>query len=108
MSAPYRPWRSSASFGAPALAATATALLLFGLYWWTLAPSISELHDNVDSAELVAVAHVSGVAHPPGARVETADDADTFSLWYAQVVLGVRPDVTIEDVRGLAPVVGGE
>jgi len=69
VSTSHRPWRSSASFGAPALAATATALLLFGLYWWTLAPSISELHDNVDSAELVAVAHVSGVAHPPGAAI---------------------------------------
>jgi hypothetical protein len=47
-------------------------------------------------------------AAPPGARLATADDADTFSLWYAQVVLGVRPDVTIEDIRGLAPVIGGE
>jgi len=47
-------------------------------------------------------------AAPPGARLATSDDADTFSLWYAQVVLGVRPDVTIEDVRGLAPIIGGE
>ncbi len=46
-----------------------TGALLFALYWWTLAPSISELHDNVDSAELVAVASVSGVAHPPGSAI---------------------------------------
>lgn len=47
-------------------------------------------------------------AAEPGARIETNDDADTFSLWYAQVVLGVRQDVTIEDIRGLAPILGGE
>ncbi len=39
------------------------------LYWWTVAPSISELHDNVDSAELVAVASVTGIAHPPGSAI---------------------------------------
>jgi hypothetical protein len=52
-------------WGAPLLA---TAILL-ALYWWTLAPSISELHDNVDSAELVTVASVLGVAHPPGSAL---------------------------------------
>lgn len=46
-----------------------TTLLLFVLYWWTLAPSISELHDNVDSAELVVIASVGKVAHPPGAAI---------------------------------------
>ena len=46
-------------------------------------------------------------AQEPGAVIETGTDADTFSLWYAQVVLGERPDVTIRDVRGLAPVIGG-
>ena len=46
-----------------------TAGILFALYWWTIAPSISALHDNVDSAELVAVASVGGVAHPPGSAI---------------------------------------
>jgi hypothetical protein len=46
-----------------------TGALLFVLYWWTLAPTISELHDNLDSAELVVVASVSGVAHPPGGAI---------------------------------------
>lgn len=46
-----------------------TGTLLFVLYWWTLAPTISELHDNLDSAELVTVASVSGVAHPPGGAI---------------------------------------
>ncbi|GMU41053.1 MAG: hypothetical protein AMXMBFR23_19190 [Chloroflexota bacterium] len=39
------------------------------LYWWTVAPSISVLHDNVDSAELVTVASVTGIAHPPGSAI---------------------------------------
>jgi hypothetical protein len=43
--------------------------VLLALYWWTLAPSIAELHDNVDSGELVAVASVSGIAHPPGSAI---------------------------------------
>ena len=45
-------------------------------------------------------------AAPPGTLFATSDDADTFALWYAQVVLGVRQDVTIEDIRGLAPIIG--
>ncbi|MCB9483942.1 MAG: DUF2723 domain-containing protein [Dehalococcoidia bacterium] len=52
----------------------------------------------------IAVARLE--AAPDGALIETSDDADTFGLWYAQVVLGVRPDVTIVDVRGAAPVIG--
>jgi len=44
-------------------------LVLLLLYWWTVAPSISALHDNVDSAELVTVASVTGIAHPPGAAI---------------------------------------
>lgn len=44
-------------------------LFLLLLYWWTVAPSISALHDNVDSAELVTVASVTGIAHPPGSAI---------------------------------------
>ncbi|MQC47466.1 MAG: DUF2723 domain-containing protein [Chloroflexi bacterium] len=51
------------------IAPVATTFALLALYWWTLAPSIAELHDNVDSGELVAVANVLGVAHPPGAAI---------------------------------------
>ncbi len=47
----------------------ANGALLLALYWWTLAPSISVLHDNLDSAELVVVADVLGVAHPPGSAL---------------------------------------
>ncbi len=42
---------------------------LLALYGWTVAPSIAELHDNVDSAELVTVASVTGIAHPPGSAI---------------------------------------
>ncbi|MND07141.1 hypothetical protein D3C83_289410 [compost metagenome] len=45
-------------------------------------------------------------AAPAGATIETQRDEDTFPLWYARVVLGVREDVGVEDVRGLAPAVG--
>ena len=68
MSLSRRLSRPSHAIEAGALPAL-TAAVLFVLYWWTLAPSISELHDNVDSAELVAVASVSGVAHPPGSAI---------------------------------------
>lgn len=47
-------------------------------------------------------------AAAPGATIETARDAETFPLWYARVVLGDRPDVTVRDVRGLAPVIATE
>jgi hypothetical protein len=42
-----------------------------------------------------------------GATIDTRDDMETFPLWYAQVVLGVRRDVTLRDTRGLAPVIRG-
>ena len=48
------------------LSATLVALILGALYGWTVAPSIAELHGTVDSAELVSVAAVLGVAHPTG------------------------------------------
>ena len=47
-----------------------TALFIFlgatALYLFTLAPSITQQHFGVDSAELTATAHIMGVAHPPG------------------------------------------
>jgi len=49
--------------------ALTVALVLGGLYGWTVAPTIAVLHDTVDSAELVSVAAVLGVAHPSGEAV---------------------------------------
>lgn len=51
------------------LAATLVAIVLGGLYWWTIAPTIAFLHGTVDSAELVSVATALGVAHPTGEAV---------------------------------------
>lgn len=51
------------------LSALVVALVLGSLYGWTVAPTIAVLHDTVDSAELVSVAAVLGVAHPSGEAV---------------------------------------
>lgn len=78
--------------------------------WALVAAWVVVVGDEVDrrgdtTLRDAAVARLQ--AAEPGAHIETTDDADTFPLWYAQVILGERPDVTIEDVRGLAPVIGG-
>jgi len=87
--------------------ALAAALGLWGLVAMWIVVNGDEVSRRGDTAlRDAAVARLE--AAEPGAHIETNDDADTFSLWYAQVVLDVRPDVTIEDVRGLAPVVGSE
>ena len=51
------------------LSALVVALVLGALYGWTVAPTIAVLHDTVDSAELVSIAAVLGVAHPTGEAV---------------------------------------
>ena len=66
----------------PWFPAALVALVLGVLYWWTVAPTIAELHGTVDSAELVTVASVSGVAHPPG---------EALWLSLARVALAVVP-----------------
>lgn len=48
------------------LSALVVALILGALYGWTVAPTIAVLHDTVDGPELISVAAVLGVAHPPG------------------------------------------
>ncbi len=56
---------------------------------------------------LLDQARATLAAAPPNAIIETNRDARTFPLWYAQAVLGDRPDVTLRDMRGLAPVLRG-
>jgi hypothetical protein len=51
------------------LSAALVAVVLGALYAWTVAPTIAVLHDTVDSAELVSVAAVLGVAHPTGEAI---------------------------------------
>ncbi|MCL4508000.1 MAG: DUF2723 domain-containing protein [Chloroflexi bacterium] len=38
-------------------------------------------------------------ATPPGAIIQSSTDQETFALWYAQLVLGLRPDVRVVDTR---------
>ena len=56
---------------------------------------------------LLDAARATLAAAPPDATLETNADTETFPLWYAQAILGDRPDVTIRDVRGVAPVLRG-
>lgn len=51
------------------LSAAIVAVVLGALYGWTVAPTIALLHGTVDSAELVSVAAVLGVAHSSGEAV---------------------------------------
>lgn len=64
------------------LSALFVALILGALYGWTVAPTIAELHETVDSAELVSVAAVLGVAHPSG---------EALWLPLGRLALGVVP-----------------
>ena len=56
---------------------------------------------------LLDQARATLAAAPPNATIETNRDERTFPLWYAQAILGDRPDVTLRDTRGLAPVLRG-
>lgn len=46
-------------------------------------------------------------AAPPGVTIEVHSDLETFPLWYAQAMLGERPDVTIRHAGGPAPTLRG-
>jgi len=67
---------------------------------WTGATVI----DQRDDASVRALRSTLDSA-PPGATLRTDRDEEAFPLWYLRVVRGLRPDVTIEDVRGVAPVI---
>ena len=86
--------------------AVGAALLAATLIGWTLlnASAVSLRGDTSAVDEARAVLR----AQPAGALLKTDRDELTFPLWYLRVVRGERPDVTIEDVRGLAPVIRGQ
>lgn len=48
------------------LLAAVAALIAFGVYWRTLAHTITWLHNGADSGDLVTAAFVYGIPHPPG------------------------------------------
>lgn len=64
------------------LSALVAGLILGALYGWTVGPTIGVLHGTVDSAELVSVAAVLGVAHPSG---------EALWLPLGRLALGVVP-----------------
>lgn len=44
----------------------AAALFLGGVYWMTLAPGLTWLHDSADGGDLITAAATAGIAHPTG------------------------------------------
>lgn len=48
------------------LGAALAALIAFGIYWDTLARTVTWMHNGADGGELVAAAFVGGFPHPPG------------------------------------------
>ncbi|MEI6136058.1 MAG: DUF2723 domain-containing protein [Chloroflexota bacterium] len=46
-------------------------------------------------------------AAPRNGVIESTRDEQAFPLWYAQAMLGDRPDVTLRTTQGLAPVLRG-
>lgn len=48
------------------LLALLAALIAFGVYWLTLAHTVTWLHNGADSGDLAAAAFVFGIPHPPG------------------------------------------
>lgn len=79
----------------------ATLLVLLGWGVWE-GRALSMRGDDTALRTALATLH----AAPRDAVLTPASDEETFPLWYARVVLGVRPDVTVRDARDLAPVVG--
>lgn len=73
---------------------------------WMVATGFDVSQRGERSAEHAARAALE--AAEPGGLLRVDADELTFPLWYLHTVRGVRGDVTIEDVRGLAPVLPGE
>lgn len=94
---PRLPDRSSSL----ALAVVGVGLVaVWGAYVGT---QVTLRHDT----RLLNQARATLAAAAPNAIIETSRDDRTFPLWYAQAMLGDRPDVTLRDTRGVAPVLRG-
>ncbi|HLG72355.1 MAG TPA: DUF2723 domain-containing protein [Chloroflexota bacterium] len=65
------------------------ALLLTGAGWASRGVAAGS------DQEAVQFAQAALEAQPPNGQVSREDDAHIFALWYAQDVLGVRPDVAV-------------
>ena len=60
-----------------------------------------------DDTSVLDEARATLAAAPPNAVIEVRGDFETFPLWYAQVLLGDRPDVTIRNRGALVPTIRG-
>ena len=56
---------------------------------------------------LLDAARATLAAAPPDGVIESHGDMATFPLWYAQSMLGERPDVTIRSAGEHTPVLRG-
>jgi hypothetical protein len=92
--------------GATTLAAYGLVAVLVATVAVWGAVNASQVSLRGDTATLDA-ARARLEAAPPGGTIESARDELTFPLWYLRVVRGERPDVTVVDVRGEAPVIRG-
>ncbi|MBI2322947.1 MAG: DUF2723 domain-containing protein [Chloroflexi bacterium] len=114
----FAAWAVALGVGAPALARVAGEALRVERRWrvrlglalavaalLATALQVPQTYARVDaSADLTARDFARDVlaALPPRAVLLSDSDAHTFSLWYAQDVLGLRPDVAIVDLRLVA------
>ncbi|HEX6513573.1 MAG TPA: DUF2723 domain-containing protein [Chloroflexota bacterium] len=67
----------------------ALCCLVAGSGWWSRGAGAA----GDSTARDAAVQELQ--AQPPNGRLAPQSDAETFGLWYAQEVLGVRPDVAV-------------
>lgn len=76
---------------------------LWGARWWGLALPVAAVLWHGSALDLRQDLTASQwwqetlARTPPGAVLVTAEDAHTFTLWYAQQALGLRPDITVVD-----------
>ncbi len=65
---------------------------------WQIGTYFEEM-DVSDDHAATSYARETLASAPPGAVLATEEDEQTFALWYTQIVDGLRPDVTVVDVR---------
>lgn len=84
-----------------ALALCAAGLVAF---WATFVGARVTLRDDT---RLLNEARATLAAAPPDGTLDVGGDFETFPLWYAQAMLGVRSDVTIRSTRQVPTLRGG-
>ncbi len=89
----------------PALAAgLGVAVVAVVALWGGINARQVSLHGDRSALDAARAA----LAHAPrGGTIRSDDDGLTFPLWYLRVVKHERPDVTVIDTRGVAPVIRG-